>query len=247
MKSKLLLLIVALATPVKEYAQTVVNKSVPVQSGQTIVMHFDYPELIRVTTWDKNEISIQGSVSINGGENDDAFILENTTSGNTIRINSEIRDLKKLPQRITINHNGQKIMFRDKAEFNKYQAEHGRNYNTMSWGPEINIELEIKVPRNTETDITSVYGMVEVKNFTGPLTVDATYGGVDAALSERSVGELSAETNFGQIYSNLDIKLGGDQFKDKDFYTFVSAKPGSGPKYSFESKFGNVYLRKATN
>jgi hypothetical protein len=235
-----------LATPVKDYAQTVVNRTIPVQSGQSITMHFDYPELIRITTWDKNEISIQGSVSINGGENDDAFTLENTVTGNVIKVNSEIRGLKQLPQRITINHNGQKIMFRDKAELNKYQAEHGRSYNTMSWGPEIDIELEVKVPRNTATNITSVYGMVEVKSFTGPLTVEATYGGVDAALSERSIGELTAETNFGQIYSNLDIKFGGE-FQDKDFHTFVSAKPGSGPKYSFESKFGNVYLRKATN
>jgi hypothetical protein len=63
-----------------------------------------------------------------------------------------------------------------------------------------------------------------------------------AALLERNVGELKAETNFGQIYTNLDIKLSGSEFED--FHTVVSAKPGSGPRYSFESKYGNVYLRK---
>jgi hypothetical protein len=247
MKLNITFLIVCLAVPVKEYAQTRIKKSIPVQSGQAIVMHFDYPELIRVSTWDKNEISIQGSVSINGGENDDAFMLENTTDGSIIKVSSEIRDIKHLPQRITIDRNGQKVMFRDQAEFKKYQDQHGRTYNSMSWGPDIDIQLEIKIPRNTGTEITSVYGMVEVKSFTGPLTVDATYGGVDVALTEKSVGELTAETNFGQIYSNLDIKFGGGEFKQKDFYTFVSARPGSGPRYSFESKFGNVYLRKATN
>ncbi len=247
MKGKVILLIVALATPVKEYAQTQLNKSFPVKSGQTIDMHFDYPQLIQVSTWDKNEVSVQGLVSINGGENDDAFILENTTSGDVIKVRSEIREIKKLPQRVTILRDGQKMMFRDKAEWKKYQDEHGRTYNTMSWGPDIDIQLEVKVPRNTQTSITSVYGMVEIKSFTGPLTVDATYGGVDVALSEGAVGELTAETNFGQIYSNLDIKFNGDQSKGKDFYTFVSAKPGSGPRYSFESKFGNVYLRKATH
>ena len=68
------------------------------------------------------------------------------------------------------------------------------------------IVLDIKVPENTETRIESVYGMVEIKQFTGPLFVEATYGGVDAALQERATGELIAETNYGQIYTNLDIK-----------------------------------------
>ena len=247
MKFNILLLIVALLTPTKEYAQTQLNKSIPVQPGQNIVIQFDYPELIRVSTWDKNEISIQGEVSINGGENDDAFVLENSTTGNTIKIQSEIREIKKLPQRITMYRDGQKIMFRDKAELKKYQDEHGGGYNNMSWGPDIDIQLEIRIPRNMETHIKAVYGMVEVKDFTGPLTVEATYGGVDVALTEKSVGELSAETNYGQIYSNLDTKFGGQQVKNEDFYMFVTAKPGSGPRYMFESKYGNVYLRKASN
>jgi hypothetical protein len=210
-------------------------------------MHFDYPELIRVSTWEGKEVTIQGHVSINAGENDDAFVLENTINGNVIRVNAEVRNIKDLPQRVTITRDGQKIMFRDKEEFNKYQAQHGKAYNTMSWGPDIDIELEVRVPRNVETQIESVYGMVEVRNFAGPLKVESTYGGVDAAMVERAVGELTAETNYGQIYTNLDVKFGGEQVKSKDFYLFVSAKPGNGPKYNFESKYGNVYLRKAAS
>ena len=247
MKAKNLLLIVALVTPLQEYAQTPVNTTIPVQSGQSVTMHFDYPELIRITTWERNEIAILGEVSINGGENDDAFLLEHSTTGNVIRIDSRIRDIKKLPQRITIMRDGQKIIFRDKAEYNKYQEAHGKGYNSVSWGPDIDIHLEIKVPRNMETLVESVYGMVEIKNFTGPLTVESTYGGVDAALVEKSIGELTAETNYGEIYSNLDVKFGGEKDRSKDFYTFVSGKPGNGPKYNFESKYGNVYLRKAGN
>lgn len=245
MKAKSIFLVLFFFSTTEDYAQTTINQSIPVRAGQTIQMKFDYPELIRVTTWDGNAISIQGSVSINSGENDDAFVLENTVAANVIKIRSEIKDLKNLPQRITISRNGQKIMFRDKAEFQKYQAEHGKSYNSVSWGPDIDIQLEIKVPRNIETQIHSVYGMVEVRNFSGPLTVESTYGGVDASLAERSIGEVTAETNFGNIYTNLDVKFTDEQMKSKDFHTFVSARPGNGPKYNFESKFGNVYLRKA--
>jgi hypothetical protein len=87
--------------------------------------------------------------------------------------------------------------------------------------------------------------MVEVKDFNGPLTVDATYGGVDAALMERAIGQITAETNHGEIYSNLDVKFSSTESRYEDFHTYVSAKPGNGPNYNFDSKFGNVYLRKA--
>jgi hypothetical protein len=247
MKAYITLIIAALVLPTKEYAQTRVDKSIPVQSGQKVVMHFDYPDLIKVTTWDRNEVSIQGTVSINNGESDDHFELETSSEGNTVFVNSRIRDIKGIPQRVTIFRDGQKIMFKDKAELKKYQDEHGKGYNTMSWGADFDIELEIKVPKNVDTRVESVYGMVEVKNFAGPLRVEATYGGVDAALAEKSTGEIVAETNYGEIFTNLDAKFGGDGRQQKDFHTSVTAKPGTGPRYTFESKYGNVYLRKATN
>ena len=111
----------------------------------------------------------------------------------------------------------------------------------MSTGVDIDITLEVKVPRNMITSVRSVYGMVEVRSFDGPIDVTSTYGGVDAALNAKTTGELSAETNYGTIYSNLDVKFTGEE---KNFHTFVTAKPGTGPKQTFESKYGNVYLRK---
>jgi hypothetical protein len=50
MKLQIAILIIALTHPVKDFAQTQLNKSIPVQSGQKINMHFDYPELVRVST-----------------------------------------------------------------------------------------------------------------------------------------------------------------------------------------------------
>lgn len=244
-KTQIFILAIVMVIPLKEYAQTPINRSIPVKAGQKIEMHFDYPELVRVSTWDKNEISIQGSVSINAGENDDAFELITSGTGNTISIKNEIKDMKNIPHRITIVDGAEKIVFRNKEELKKYQQEHGKNFNRMSYGLEMDIILEIKVPRNTETVVEAVYGMVEVKDFSAPLTVVATYGGVDAALIEKSVGTITAETNHGEIFSNLDVKFNGEPSKQGDFHTYVSAKPGNGPTYNFDSKFGNVYLRKA--
>jgi hypothetical protein len=243
---KHLMTVIFLVPGILASAQTSVNKTIPVQAGQKIQMHFDYPNLIKISTWDKNEIFIQGTVSINSGNNDNAFEVSSSLSGNTILIKNEIRDMKKLPQRITITRGGQKITFKDRAEYQKYADQKGGSFDQMSTGVDIDIVLEIKVPKGIETGVESVYGMVEVKEFNGPLTVEATYGGVDASIMERATGELQAETNYGQIYSNLEVKFSGDQVHERDFHTWVSAKPGAGPRYSFESKYGNVYLRKPT-
>ncbi len=224
-------------------AQTPVNKVYPVSAGQKISLRFDYPELVRISTWDKSEISITGTVSINGGESDEAFELLQSSSGNSIYIENKIRNLKDLPQRITVTYGGEKLTFKSKADYKKYCDETGHNFNVKSWGVDMEIVLEVKVPKNMETNLECVYGIAEVKNFLGPLTVDATYGGVDVSVQEKTTGELVAETSFGQIYTNLELKFSGSDFKD--FHTQVSAKPGSGPRYSFESKYGNVYLRKA--
>ncbi|MFZ1807813.1 MAG: hypothetical protein WAU36_11345 [Cyclobacteriaceae bacterium] len=225
-------------------AQTSVSKSVPVKAGQIISMKFDYPELIKISTWDKGEVSIQASVDINNGENDDAFELSVDNGGSSVVVESRIRDIKNLPQMITVMDGVEKIIFKSKEEYKKYKAENGRAFDRVSWGADIDVIIEIKIPRGIKTYIVSTYGMVEVSSFDGPIAVEAQYGGVDVALNEKSVGELYAVTNYGQIYSNLDVRFAGNDLQEKDFYTFVSAKPGSGPRYDFESKYGNVYLRK---
>lgn len=226
-------------------AQTPVNKSYEVKAGNRISLRFDYPELVRISTWDRNEISITGTVSINGGENDRAFELNQSVSGNTMFIENRINGLKELPHRITITRGSEKITFKSKADYRKYCEETGHDYNIRSMGVDMDIVLEVKVPRNVETKLECVYGMAEVRNFNGPLSVDATYGGVDVAVQEKTTGELIAETSYGQIYTNLELKFSG--LEERDFHTQVSVKPGTGPRYSFESKYGNVYLRKATN
>jgi hypothetical protein len=226
------------------FAQTTVNKSIPVSPGQSIEMYFDYPNLIRVSTWDKNEVSVQGTVSINGGENDNAFELEASSSGSRVEVRNHIHDMKSLPRRITLERDGRTITFKTRADYERYRSENGNSYNIKTEGLDMQITLDIKVPKGYRTSVESVYGMVEVKDFNGSLKVEATYGGVDAAIAEKTIGELSAETNYGQIYSNLDVKFGGPTMREENFHTFVSAKPGTGPSYTFDSKYGNVYLRK---
>lgn len=243
---KFVLILVSLGWSLLCQAQSTINKTIPVSSGQTIDFSFDYPNLIRVSSWNKNEIEITGTVMISGGEHNDAFQLTSMVSGDRVVIKGEIPNIKDLPQRITVRRNGEKIVFKNKTEFEKYKKENGGGFDMTSWGHDVEIVLDIKVPMNIATNVKSTYGVVEVKelNQTMPFTAQSTYGGVDAALNTANVGELYATTDYGSIYSNLNVKFSGDGLVQKDFHTEVAAKPGRGAKYRFESKYGNVYLRK---
>ncbi|UXE66622.1 MAG: hypothetical protein KA713_19630 [Chryseotalea sp. WA131a] len=88
-----------------------VSKTIPVQPNQKIFMHFDFPELIKVSTWDKNAISIEGTVDINDGENNDAFVLDSKANGNTVEIKGFIKNMDELPKRMMVIRDNKKNYF----------------------------------------------------------------------------------------------------------------------------------------
>jgi hypothetical protein len=234
------------------FAQTKIEKNIPVQAGQKLVMNFDYPELIKVQTWDQDRVLIRGDVSINRGENDDAFDLQVNTTPKEVTVTSILKNKESIPQRIMIKKGGTEYYFKARdyndPEVQKFLEENGREYTYMSNGVIKEIELEIFIPKNIETVIDAKYGLVEVKGFEAPLTIFSKYGGIDASIISRSTGEIIARTRYGEILTNLDIKFNsGPDFEKFDKWTEISARPGTGPRFSLESKYGKVYLRKPVN
>jgi len=224
-------------------AQQTITKTYQVKPGQELEFSFDYPKIVKLSTWDKPEISVTASVSINDGENNDAFQLIETTNGNMLSIKNIIKDMDKLPKRYTLYKDGKKTVFTSKEDFRAATSgvTGARNY---SEGVEIEITLDIKVPQNQlATFVKAKYGIVELVNYNAPIKVDATYGGIDASINEASTGKLSATTHYGQIYSNLTLNITDKE--EKDFYTSITTALGKGPAYALKSTYGNLYLRKS--
>ncbi len=223
-------------------AQTTVNRSYPVKSGQQVKLDFDYPKIVRVSTWDKNEVSVTAHVSINDGENDTAFALEDKTDEGILTIRNRIKNMKDLPHRYTVYEDGKKTVFRSRDDYREFANKTGNNHRITSDGVDMEITIEVKVPANTSTNINSTYGIVELVGFNAPATVNATYGGIDATVSEANTGKLQATTSYGQIYTNLDLKI--TDKTERDFFTSFTAEPGRGPAYILKSTYGKIYLRK---
>lgn len=228
--------------------QTPIEKTVPLKAGTKLVLDFDHPDIV-IKTWDKNEVMIKGTASINRGENDSAFELVVEDQGPELRISSILKDKENIPQRIVIKKGDQEFYFRAKdyndPEVQKFLEDNGHDYAYMSNGIIRDIELEISVPKNVDTRVIAKFGLVEIKGFDGPLTVDAKFGKIDATIVPQRTGDLMARTRHGEILTNLDIKFDQRPQTGKgDHWTEITAKPGTGPSYRLEAKFGNVYLRK---
>ncbi len=224
-------------------AQTTVNKTYAVKPGDKIELDFDYPKVVRISTWDKNEVAITAHVSINNGENDGAFELEEKNESGVLTIKNRIKDMDKLPRLYTIIQDGKKTIFRSKEDLREYTAKNGGAHRITSEGVDLEITIEVKIPTNTAaTNVKSIYGMVEMVDFHAPANITATYGGIDATVAEANTGKLQATTSYGQIYTNLDLKL--TDKTEKDFFTSITAEPGKGPTYILKSTYGKIYLRK---
>jgi hypothetical protein len=231
-------------------AQRNMEKKVAIQNNQILKLEFDYPEIIKVYTSPTNELLIKGRVSINRGENDDAFELNATTTGNEVKVASFIRDKDKLPKRTVLKVGDQEYYFKtdnhNSPELQKFIEEHGGNYAYINSGVITDIKLEVYVPKGITTIIDAKYGLVEVLSCEAPLTIVAQYGGVDFTVPVKGVSELSARTRYGEILTNLAEKPTTSEFgKGHDNWTNVVFKLGQGNKVEVESKYGKVYVRKS--
>lgn len=224
-------------------AQTKVSKTYPVKPGQKIQLDFDYPKVIRISTWDKNVISIEALVDINQGDNDTAFVIYNSIEGDKLSIRNEIKNMKNLPRIYTVTQGGQKTVFRSKEDYRAFIAQTGnQSGRSTSEGVDMQITMDIKVPANTQMNVNARYGIVELVNFRGPANINAIYGGIDVTIEPSSIGKLNVITRYGEIYTNLDLKL--TAVEEKSFFSSITAEPGKGPAYILNSSYGNLYLRK---
>lgn len=236
---KLFIIAVCCILSVNLAAQSTIEKTYPVSPGQSVKLKFDYP-IVRVSTWGKNEVAVTAKVNINDHESDSAFTLSSETVGGELVISDRIKDIDKLPRRYTVVSNGKKMIYRSRDEYR--QAIKTGNIEGSYEGTDIDIVVEIKLPAQCVTDIKSVYGIVEMIDFHAPVTVDATYGGIDATITAANTGKLKATTSYGQIYSNLDLKI--TDHTERDFFNSITAEPGTGPSFSLTSTYGKIYLRK---
>lgn len=226
-------------------AQTEISKSFDASKAKVIDLQFKYPELIKIKTWDKQEVKIEGRVDIDDGNRDEDFQLSSKTNGETLYIQSEIEGIRGYDNYILgSSHEDDEGNVRisrggSTVSINRSGSRGRRNSLIIA------IELEITVPKGMEVNVDARYGIVEILNLNAPMEVEARYGGVDIAVDNNADVDLYAKTQWGQIFHNLDsrLKIRGDDHMGQWMTAETSLKSGR-HAVRVESQYGNVYLRR---
>lgn len=222
-----------------------IEKTYPLANSEKLSLKFEYPELVKVSTWDKQEVQIKAKVLINGQDGSDDFVITENRKSGQLTVSSKLNNLDAykgnyvthagdMPkgESITVNRNGKTITV-------------GNSTKTYYQGTEIEIELEVFLPKNAEVQIEAKYGIVEVLSAPKELDILAKFGGADVKVNESDLKSLWVSTSWGQVFSDLTSKMniGGDDMLGKRMEVEIENSRGAN-SVKVESEFGNVFLRK---
>lgn len=248
MKTTVTTLVFLMLISASAWSQTKINETFDVKSFQQLELFFEYPELVKLQVWDSKQVKIEGTVDINRGEFDQDFEIKTSSANGRFTIESNIKDLKKKGGKYSVytysdddDERRSVTVSRNGTTINVGSPKSGTYRN----GIEIAIELIVTVPRDMKVMLEARYGLVEVIQSPKDLEVDARYGGVDVRVDESASLTFDASTQWGQIFSNLDVPfdMGGEDRTGKWMKARASLNKGDG-RLSIESQYGNVYVRK---
>ena len=265
-----ILLIASLMT-VSLGAQSTVNKSFQTQGVTTLKGDFTWGD-VSITNWNENRIEISASVSINNGENDESFTIESNQSGSTLSIKTFIKNMDKLPKMVTVRHNGEKYTFKKgnnyKKQIEDLKKELGvdkfKNYNT---GVDVDIQLSIKLPAGLKLELESTYGGINLDKCANAMAIHNTYGSIKAVFDSQSKAanadlfstysyvdvsvpansnlDVVMHTNYGSLFTDMDINIDKSASEEKAFYNKVVGKVNQGgSSLKLKATYNNVYLRR---
>lgn len=190
---------------------------------KTLDIELKFADDIKVNTWDKDEVLVKATVSINGDEDNDHFTFKKDITGSTIYIEENIEDMEDLQR---------KIVFTNKK---------GRE--NIYYSVDLELRYEIWIPEKAELKLETISGDIELLGCIGGLDVKTISGFIDYSVPASHAMDLHLKTITGGLYSNLDVEYNKGQFKwvGRDDNLRLN---GGGVDADLETVSGDLFLRK---
>jgi len=238
--------------------------SYPTEGAVLLNIDAEYGDLV-FQAWDREEISIDGEVKINGQANTGVFNIEQyLQKGNLyVSIEAEITDEMKI---CTINKKDGTTIYKKGKDLVIQECD-PKDIESQYYGVEVDATFVIKLPRGLALNVSSTYGDIEVNDYFKDLEVQNTYGSVDAKFAELPAAakislystyshvdlsippstnaKLRLMTDYGQVFTNLDFE---SEFSSKsgssNFGQDISAVLNNGKGLiELKADYNNIYLR----
>ena len=100
-------------------------------------------------------------------------------------------------------------------------------------------------PMDAENTYGHIIATFDHGNLNADCTITSTYSFVDVSLPSNSKVDLSLQTNYGEIYSDLAFTYDNEKSVDEMFHNeIVGTLNDGGRELVLKSPYNNVYLRK---
>ncbi|WP_421874261.1 DUF4097 family beta strand repeat-containing protein [Marinoscillum sp.] len=198
------------------FAQTKVTERATVSDQDLLELKFDFADEITVKTWDKQEVYVEVSVSINDGEYDHIFSLEKRETSRSITIEM------------------------DKDMWDKID----RKDNNCSW--QTDLYYTVYMPKNMKVDAYTISGDFILTNYPRDMKLKTISGDIDISVPSTEGIDFDAKTISGEIYSDLNIAYpeGKDGLRQIVGMKVKGRINNGGIPMELETISGDIFLRK---
>ena len=208
-------------------AQRIVEKSIAWQPGQTVSLELKYARDIQINTWERNEVSVRASVSINDNTQNEAWSMTTDASANQIRVATDLEP----PQE---EYSGD-------CPGSSYHLDEGR-YCSL-------IVYEIYLPEDASLQVETLGGDITLRGVRTPVFAKSLSGWVDADWSAQRGATVSMKSVTGEVYTNLDLGLNESAEASRQRTSPVGWEiegtvAGGGVSVHLESVSNDVYFRR---
>ncbi len=225
-----------------------------------------------IRNWDQSDIKVEGKVNINFGENDDSFIYEFEKKGEQMVFVSDIKNMDDLPRYLSYEIKGKKYHERlgeGSKNWKDIKEELPEGVDHISTGVDIVVELIFYLPPEISFETQLIYGDLNIENCSNEMDVNNTYGHViadfssggltnecklistysfvDVALPPSADVSLSLQTNYGEVFSDLELSVDKSRSTDKVFENIIIGDLNNGGRgLMIKATYNNIYLRKSS-
>jgi Putative adhesin len=196
-------------------AQTVVEKHFGYSPGKGIKMDIQIADSIRIATWNKNEVYVRASVSINENRDNDRYKVRFDEAGDKIAIRAHFEDIKS--NRSWNDSGGNCCTYR----------------STIIW--------EISIPENAGFSVETIDGNIIIEGKTEEVKARSISGFIDLAFPSSRKADLKMSTISGTIYTDLTM---GSPTSKRGGNAVNTEMNGGGKRVDLETISGDIFLRK---
>ena len=196
-------------------AQKLITKNFSYSGKESIKLDLNIADSIRITTWNKNEVSLKCLVNINNNTYNDDYRVNFSESGNMIEVRAKFET----------DH---KMIWNSDSNCCSYRSE-------IIW--------EVFVPENAPFSIETINGDIIIDGKTDEIKAYTISGYIDLSVSNNRKADFKLSTITGTVYSNILSSNSSDKHNSSN--NIFNRFNGGGKSVTLKTISGDIYLRKA--